>query len=367
MSTPDSPRAVALMENLFADPASKVPTKGATQVSSAAGRLVRPRFRAVSPLAADAAKRMLGYSERVDLRLNSGVFVVRPTGGLFALPEADVFDLVVGGAEFQLEVERLFELLEVPADWWENLPGSFRADLLADTLREFCGGTALRVAHAGTNRHPDARRLPCEMAFSLERDTQRAGYRARLRFGNAAAAAQLVAAWERLPLRGGRRLPDFSLPARVEILSTTIPVGELQRLRVGALVPVGAPLEGKDVVVSIGWGGRFVAPAVINNKIVTLRGGVKPMDESQAGNVGVALSDLSKMENLEVQFTVELATCSLPLSELARLGAGSTLNLGLPHEPPLVRLCVNGKAVATGELVVLGQSLGVQIVEMAPA
>jgi flagellar motor switch/type III secretory pathway protein FliN len=162
-------------------------------------------------------------------------------------------------------------------------------------------------------------------------------------------------------------LVNFSLPVKIEILSTSMPVGELHRLRVGALVPVGAPLESRDVLVSIGWRARVVAPAVINNKIVTLQGGVRPMDESQAGNVGVALSDLSKMENLEVQFTVELATCSLPLSELSRLGAGSTLNLGLPHEPPLVRLCVNGKAIATGELVVLGQSLGVQIVDMAPA
>ena len=369
MPTVDNQRDMALMENLFADPGTMVTAPSRTMVGASSGKALRPRFRHLAALAGDAVKRMLGHAARTSIRLGGEAFALRGVSGLSSMPEADVFQLRVGDHFFNLELDRVSHLLKVPADWWENTPGALRADLLADLLRESAFGSDLSVSHLGTGRQTDISDMPCELAFCLaaENGSSAAEYRGRLGFRTSAAAAFLVAAWERLPSIGTRRLPDFSVPASVEILSARVNVAELQRLRPGALVPVGSPLEGKDVVVSIGWGRRFSAPAVINQKIVTLRGGLKPMEESQAAGAGVALSELSKMENLEVQFTVELATCSLPLSELSRLGAGSTLNLGLPHEPPLVRLCVNGRAVATGELVVLGQSLGVQIVDMASA
>lgn len=369
MPNVDNQRDMALMENLFAEPGAMVTAPGRTMVGASSGMALRPRFRHLTLLAADAVKRMLSHASRTSIRLGSEVFVLRGVSGLSPMPEADVFQLRVGDHSFSLELDRVFQLLEVPADWWENTPGALRADLLADLLRESAFGGDLSVSYLGSNRRAEVSEMSCELGFCLvaENASSAQEHPGRLGFKTSAAAALLVAAWERLPSIGARRLPDFSLPASIEILSARLSVAELKRLRPGALVPVGAPLEGKDVVVSIGWGRRFSAPAVINQKIVTLRGGLKPMEESQAAGAGVALSELSKMENLEVQFTVELATCSLPLSELSRLGAGSTLNLGLPHEPPLVRLCVNGRAVATGELVVLGQSLGVQIVDMASA
>ena len=136
--------------------------------------------------------------------------------------------------------------------------------LLADLLRESAFGGEFSVSHLGSNRRAEVSEMSCELGFCLvaENASSAAEYPARLGFKTSAAAAFLVAAWERLPSIGTRRLLDFSVPASIEILSARLGVAELQRLRPGALVPVGSPLEGKDVVVSIGWGRRFSAPAV---------------------------------------------------------------------------------------------------------
>ena len=371
----DNQRDLALMENLFSSSDADTQTIEAapspTPLGSSPDRPRRPQLRRLSALVGDAIKRISAHSQSVLLHLGGIKIALRTTSGVFPMPEVDVFHLRFGQHVFQLEVEQLFELLQVPAQWWNEIPGSLRADLLADLMGSFSADVStkqrLQVTYVGVSGRLGPAELPCELAFALKRDGERTEYRARLKFQTAADVAQLSSFWEQLPATGILRLPNFSLPASIEIFSTNLNVSDLRRLRPGALVPLGAPLEGRDALVSIGWGKRFVAPAVVNQKIVKLQGGVRPMDESKAGGLGVAFSELSKMENLEVQFTVELATCSLPLAELSRLGPGSTLNLGLPHEPPLVRLCVNGKAVATGELVVLGQSLGVQIVDMASA
>lgn len=362
----ESERDEALMENMFSTPESKMTTPGKTLVSRHAGRGPAPRLRTVAPLGADSAKRILAHANAVYFECLTVSGTVRPAAGVVSKPENDVFQLRIQNEYLQFEIERLSELLEVPAEWWVNCPGGLRASLLQDFLAVLLPGGAVQVEHIGFARETAGLQLPAEVAFSLARESHKTKCYGCIRFQSPAAADLLVGAWQQLSPASEPTIPPFLIPVHVEIFSTQLKGEDLARLRRGALVPVGAPFEGKDVLVTVGWGRQFVASGVINQKIVTLQGELTPMEESTAGGP-VSLSELSGMENIDVQFTVELATCSLPLSELSRLGAGSTLNLGLPHEPPLVRLCVNGKAVATGELVVLGQSLGVQIVDMASA
>lgn len=336
------------------------------QVSPHFGAKVRPRFRYVSVLTAEVSKRISAHANRIGLKLGGDLFSVTLASGLARPSGEDVFAVRIGGQAFQVEVERLWDLLSVPASWWDSTPGGLRAELLADLLRA-SGAVAVEVMHVGVDGAMTEPEMSAQMCFTIERERDRSPVRACLRFQNSAAGGLLASVWEKAERLGEVSLPNLSLPVRVELHSTRLGGAELTRLRPGALVPIGDPLEGRDVLVSIGWGEKLVAPAVIGDGVVTLQGEVSKMSEAKAGTSGVSLSELSRMGDIEVQFTVELATCSLPLSELGRLGPGSTLNLGLPHEPSLVRLCVNGKPVATGELVVLGQSLGVQVVEVSSA
>jgi flagellar motor switch protein FliN/FliY len=70
--------------------------------------------------------------------------------------------------------------------------------------------------------------------------------------------------------------------------------------------------------------------------------------------------------NVPVQVTVQLGTTRMNLSDLMQLGPGSLLTLDRQaHEP--CDILVNGRVIARGEIVTVGDQYGVRISEISPA
>ena len=70
--------------------------------------------------------------------------------------------------------------------------------------------------------------------------------------------------------------------------------------------------------------------------------------------------------NVPVQVTVQLGTARMNLSDLMQLGPGSLLTLDRQaHEP--CDILVNGRVIARGEIVTVGDQYGVRISEISPA
>ncbi len=75
---------------------------------------------------------------------------------------------------------------------------------------------------------------------------------------------------------------------------------------------------------------------------------------------------VSGVMNVPVQVTVQLGTTRMNLSDLMQLGPGSLLTLDRQaHEP--CDILVNGRVVARGEIVTVGDQYGVRISEISPA
>lgn len=68
------------------------------------------------------------------------------------------------------------------------------------------------------------------------------------------------------------------------------------------------------------------------------------------------------IDNVPLTITVEVAKIALPLSELKQLQPGNTLPLSINPEEGVV-LTVNNKVIGKGELVYLGEKLGVRILD----
>ena len=154
MAAGEGHRNQALMDNLFADEPAAAAQQGRTRAGAAAGNRNRPAFRPVSALACDATKKLFAHSLRVVFPFCGSEFTARPLAHLVPLPELDGFNIRIGEHDFQLEVERLWELLEVPLEWWENTPGALRADLFADALRERVVDQVVRVSYGGVMPRP---------------------------------------------------------------------------------------------------------------------------------------------------------------------------------------------------------------------
>jgi flagellar motor switch protein FliN/FliY len=73
-------------------------------------------------------------------------------------------------------------------------------------------------------------------------------------------------------------------------------------------------------------------------------------------NIGVLL-------DVPVSLTVELGSCQMPMREVLQLGAGSVVQLDKTADSP-VRLLVNRKLVAKGEVVVVENRFGIKITEL---
>ena len=72
---------------------------------------------------------------------------------------------------------------------------------------------------------------------------------------------------------------------------------------------------------------------------------------------------LSGLSGIEVEVTVVLGDAEITLEEAADLGRDALLTLGGSASDP-VNLCVNGRLIARGKLVVIDDSYGVQITEL---
>lgn len=73
--------------------------------------------------------------------------------------------------------------------------------------------------------------------------------------------------------------------------------------------------------------------------------------------------DLSLVLDIPVQVSVELGKRTIPISEILALGPGSVVELGKAAGESLDVL-VNGKLIARGEAVVMGEKYGVRITEV---
>lgn len=75
------------------------------------------------------------------------------------------------------------------------------------------------------------------------------------------------------------------------------------------------------------------------------------------------MDDLSLVLDVPVEVSVELGKRTIPISELLSLGPGSVVELDKAAGESLDVL-VNGKLVARGEAVVVGEKYGIRIVEV---
>ena len=66
---------------------------------------------------------------------------------------------------------------------------------------------------------------------------------------------------------------------------------------------------------------------------------------------------------LDVNLTIELGSCQLPMKEVLQLNIGSVVQLDKSADAP-VELSVNGKLIARGEVVVIEDRFGVKITEV---
>lgn len=88
------------------------------------------------------------------------------------------------------------------------------------------------------------------------------------------------------------------------------------------------------------------------------------LDELDGSATPEGAMGMAHLMDVPVRVTVEVGRAQLTLGQLVEQGAGSVLELDrAAHEP--ADILVNGKVVARGEIVTIGDSYGVRITEVS--
>lgn len=154
------------------------------------------------------------------------------------------------------------------------------------------------------------------------------------------------------------------LPVRLTLARITVPLARLAQARPGAWLRATGldkhnSLSGLRVQAAWGGGGRCVAAAYIHLE----EDRVSLVDDFHAGPGGDGESGAEPasagLGGLQVPISFELDTALVSLAELSSMRAGQVLNLDTPLAEAPVRLVCHGQVVGVGQLVAVGDQLGV--------
>jgi type III secretion system YscQ/HrcQ family protein len=171
------------------------------------------------------------------------------------------------------------------------------------------------------------------------------------------------------PTQRSRAVP-FRLS--VQVGRCKLRASELRQLSVGdAIRPENRiPRHGTSlpVVLTDASGGFALQARVDGTELVLERSVMSPAD-SDSGSHGDTLSDSSTLapddalNEIECDVTFELGSLRMTVADIGRMRAGQAMRLGVRLQEQPVRVLVNGRMLARGELAAVGDELVVLITD----
>jgi len=163
-----------------------------------------------------------------------------------------------------------------------------------------------------------------------------------------------------------RELPaDFPLVAAGEIGSLRIPAKLLRSARPGdVLLPEDAPLARGQLVLAVG--DRLWASADLAGDRLLLRGRFRPRPNPLEHTHMTAPTEPAQpppdasLDDVEVTLVFECGRWPITIGALRSIGEGHIFELGRPVDGP-VDILVNGRRIGRGDIVRVGDTLGVRL------
>jgi type III secretion protein Q len=221
-----------------------------------------------------------------------------------------------------------------------------------------CAEEAIRVAiriEDGKNIYPALLSLPC------------ADLHTTVLFST------LLRIFNEIPIeRRDLRELTFEVPVRIEAGAVFLTLAQLSSLRPGdVLVPDRPSLASQSGQVRVG---ALAAPAEIEASKVCLTSGLASHqeqftertmtdDQRPAGTAPGGEQEDAAIDSLPINVTFELGRRDMSLAELRSLGPGYVFDLGKALEEP-VDILANGRRIGRGEIVRIGETLGVRALRL---
>lgn len=270
-------------------------------------------------------------------------------------------DVEMGGHALLLELNRLPDVAWVSPNLagidLEGLPQELACGLIEACLGEiFDGLTRAGIDVKITSVKPfSLRRTPDEaVEWRVNRGTETGWMRGRVA-GDDAALAHLAAVVERAP--AVPVFEDVGVPVPVKVIAgeVRLTLVELQAVEVHDVLLADLAAYAQEKQARLWASGRALGAGTLQGGSFTLKT-LNPAGPTTMADTAATVNDL------EIQLTFVVGEATLTVGDLRTLAPGHVLQLTEPAGLGIT-ICANGKPIGKGELIEVGDRLGVRVTE----
>lgn len=192
------------------------------------------------------------------------------------------------------------------------------------------------------------------------------GYRIALFAFDAALAQRLSNVWNTEQRRvNSASLLRLRLRSRIILMHRNFPAQALRMLVPGDFILIPEPklCFGRPYFV-VGYGFTLRAAVIISFKEHAVHIVDTPIVEEEDPTV-MPIASSASLDDLQLPIGFELDTARVSLSELAGMRPGYAIELDMPLAEAAIRLVCHGQTVGHGQLIAIGERIGVRITRMS--
>ncbi|MBU9162032.1 type III secretion system cytoplasmic ring protein SctQ [Burkholderia multivorans] len=340
-----------------------------------------PALPRVSAATARGLSHAYGAPAAVPIALGEHAYAVRWRVDAEPAADAHAYRFVVGPATGTLWLDPLAE-----TEWLGDaadpaVPAVIRAALLADL-----GAPLAATLQAATRQRvellppaepaPAWHASPAALRFELRRADGAWRCHGALLFDAPDALAVFFATAPAAPPDAAALYANLPVPLAFELGRTALTAAELADVVAGDIIAIEHWRAHEQDLLCVAY--VRAAPAweitgrPAGNRLTVQRIREMPLEPPRTDSASAAAPDAPpadaprSLDGLAVDLRFELPPTSMPLGELGTLQPGAVIELSHGINQSVIHLVANGMLIGTGQLIAVGQKLGVRVVTLTP-
>ncbi|MBU9222036.1 type III secretion system cytoplasmic ring protein SctQ [Burkholderia multivorans] len=340
-----------------------------------------PALPRVSAATARGLSHAYGAPAAVPIALGEHAYAVRWRVDAEPAADAHAYRFVVGPATGTLWLDPLAE-----TEWLGDaadpaVPAVIRAALLADL-----GAPLAATLQAATRQRvellppaepaPAWHASPAALRFELRRADGAWRCHGALLFDAPDALAVFFASAPAAPPDAAALYANLPVPLAFELGRTALTAAELADVVAGDIIAIEHWRAHEQDLLCVAY--VRAAPAweitgrPADNRLTVQRIREMPLEPPRTDSASAAAPDAPPadapraLDGLAVDLRFELPPTSMPLGELGTLQPGAVIELPHGINQSVIHLVANGMLIGTGQLIAVGQKLGVRVVTLTP-
>nr|WP_254221655.1 type III secretion system cytoplasmic ring protein SctQ [Burkholderia multivorans] len=340
-----------------------------------------PALPRVSAATARGLSHAYGAPAAVPIALGEHAYAVRWRVDAEPAADAHAYRFVVGPATGTLWLDPLAE-----TEWLGDaadpaVPAVIRAALLADLGAPLAAtlqaATRQRVELLPPAEPPPAwHASPAALRFELRRADGAWRCHGALLFDAPDALAVFFASAPAAPPDAAALYANLPVPLAFELGRTALTAAELADVVAGDIIAIEHWRAHEQDLLCVAY--VRAAPAweitgrPAGNRLTVQRIRKMPLEPPRTDSASAAAPDTPPadapraLDGLAVDLRFELPPTSMPLGELGTLQPGAVIELPHGINQSVIHLVANGMLIGTGQLIAVGQKLGVRVVTLTP-